>query len=60
MFFRKMPPDICCKQEKDKQMSFSLLVDFMLFCCILAVDAVMTAEKFLRSRLSAKRSTPAG
>jgi hypothetical protein len=46
--------------EKDNQMSFGLLADFTLFYFILAVDAALTAETFLRSRLGAKGSTPAG
>jgi hypothetical protein len=46
--------------RRDIQMLFGLLPDFALFYVILAVDAALSAEVFLRGLVDAKEGTPAG
>ena len=45
--------------RRDTRFSPGLLIDYALFSYILAVDAVLTAETFLRDRLQTKNSLPA-
>ncbi|MCI5137286.1 MAG: hypothetical protein D3922_02455 [Candidatus Electrothrix sp. AR1] len=46
--------------RRNIQIFFGLLTDFVLFYFLLAVDAAMTAEIFLRASFNAKETTPAG
>ncbi|WP_339137235.1 MAG: hypothetical protein WGN25_04375 [Candidatus Electrothrix sp. GW3-4] len=45
--------------RRNTRFSPGLLLDYTLFSYILAVDAGLTAEVFLRDRLRGKRSLPA-
>ena len=45
--------------RRDTHFSPGLLIDYTIFFYILAVDAVLTAEVFLRDRLGTKNSLPA-
>jgi hypothetical protein len=45
--------------RRDIQFSPGLLLDYTLFSYIMAVDAVLTAEVFLRDRLQTKNSLSA-
>lgn len=65
---RTAPADTGFRQDKEKgtgkdiRMSFGLLADVAFFYFILAADAALTAEIFLRARLGigTKESFPAG
>ncbi|MCI5133315.1 MAG: hypothetical protein D3904_17825 [Candidatus Electrothrix sp. EH2] len=45
--------------RRNTRFSLGLLVDYTLFSYILAVDAGLTAEMFVRDRLGSKKSFPA-